>query len=175
SQLSSQMSLELFYAFSSHSFTRSSMGWLHEKKMHFCMCAGSEPFCIFGDQQQLIMQPSALLFPGMAAGIKYQGPSNSYYWLPSVMNFPGIDGVLGHERDIYTLQASTAADHGAPLDGILRIWDAVSPEVQKQCTWHFVVIADDERTAETLRAKFAKQLVNVQVWGCNLNEHQPNL
>ena len=132
------------------------------------MCAGGDPLRIFGESEQSTMQPSSHLLPGTAASIKRRGPSDSYYWLTSVMNFPGIDGVLSYGRNIYTLQASIAKDHRAPIDGIPKTWDAVSPEVREQCTWHFIVVADDEHTTKTLRAKFAEQLVYVQVWALGM-------
>lgn len=93
------------------------------------------------------------------------------------MNFPGIDGVLSAGKNIFTLQASIAEKHRSPIDGIRKTWSAVSPVVREKCTWHVVVVADKQDTADNIRKQFLKNLkdfhlghanVNVQVWGCVL-------
>lgn len=178
-QLSKKACLDLFDAFSSHSYTRSSAGWLHERNMHAHMCSGENPLRICSSSREADIQPSSVLLPGTGASLRCQKPSDasSFYWIPSVMNFPGIDGVLGVGKNIFTLQASIAEDYRSPIEGIRRTWAAFSPDVQTNCTWHVVVVADTQNTANNLRNQISNDLkdlrlgcakVVVQVCGCAL-------
>lgn len=178
-QLTTKASLDLFAAFSSHSLTRSPAGWLHEKNMHQRMCNGGPPLRIFSSSGTMDMQPASSLLPGTGASIQRQtaSGSSSFYWIPSVMNFPGIDSVLGAGKDIFTLQASVAEKHGSPIDGIRKTWNAVSPVVREDCTWHVVIVSDTQARADGIRNQFLDDLkglrlgpakVVVQVWGCVL-------
>lgn len=123
------------------------------------------------------MQPASSLLPGTGGAIKLQTAPSTFYWIPSIMNFPGIDGVLGAGKDIFTLQASVAEKHGSPIDGIRKTWNAVSPAIREDCTWHVVVVSDTHATADSIRKQFLDDLkdlrlgrakVVVQVWGCVL-------
>lgn len=150
-----------------------------KKNMHARMCSGEHPLHICSSSRDADMQPSSVLLPGTGASIRRQKPSDasSFYWIPSVMNFPGIDGVLSVGRDIFTLQVSIAEDHRSPIEGIRRTWAAFSPDVRENCKWHIVVVADTQNTANKLRNQFSNDLkdlrlgranVAVQVWGCVL-------
>ncbi|KAE9410777.1 hypothetical protein BT96DRAFT_237712 [Gymnopus androsaceus JB14] len=177
SKLENKTSLELFCAFASHSFTRTAAGWLHEQNMHSRMCASGLALDIFADSKSMQMQPSSLLLSGTTASFNHRGVTRSFYWIPSAINFPGIDAVLRDRKNLFALQASIANDHKTPLEGIQKVWKEASSTIQKNCTWHFVIIAENISTAKSLRAKFLKELdglmlgnarVPVQVWYCVL-------
>jgi hypothetical protein len=50
-------------------------------------------------------------------------PYTSFYWKPSVANYPGVDGVLGDTGgNIYAVQATIAGDHTSPVQGLKKLW-----------------------------------------------------
>lgn len=125
------------------------------------------------------MHPSAHLVPGTAAGLKHISASEAFYWMPSVMNWEGIDGVLGDaDNNIYAVQATIASDHSSPAAGLTRAWLGVDPSVRLSRRWHLVVVADTTANADKLVKHFSSQLkgfklgsgkgVCVKVWGCVL-------
>ena len=76
------------------------------------------------------MQPSDLILPGTLGGLSGVEPRDSFYWMPSSSNFEGIDSVLGTlDRGIYTIQATIAADHTNPMNGIKKVWGALCTDV----------------------------------------------
>jgi hypothetical protein len=176
--VSNEQSLQLFYVFSSHAFARTSAGWIHEQKMHRLLCSGGAPAPIFRDGQEMGMSPSTNLLPGTVAGLESVGASNSFYWIPCVANFEGIDGVLGDtDGNIYAVQAITADDHRNPKGGLKRVWEKLRPGVRTRRTWHFVVVVAKDRTvAEKCVKQFSEELdgdsmlgpPRVTVWGCVL-------
>lgn len=176
--LSNGKSLELVQAFSSHSFTRTAAGWGHELRMHSLLSGTGLALPIFRDNAKMNMPTSSHLLPGTASGIKRSAVSDSFYWIPSTINFPGIDSVLGDTSgNIYALQATIADDHTSPIEGIQRIWEKLTPDVREGRRWHFVVVADSLPVADHLVARFSAELdgftlghahVTLQVWGCVL-------
>lgn len=95
-------------------------------------------------------------------------------------NFTGINGALSDGTNIFVLQASIAAEHSSPLDGIAKVWKCVSPQARESWKWHFVAVADTWRTADSLLGKFTAQLadftlakeeISVQVWACVLKNN----
>jgi hypothetical protein len=186
---STQESLELFSKLSLHSLTRTTAGWLHERLMHESLAMGGAGLSIFQGVLPLTappplpitrhMRPStARLLPGNLAGLKEAGPSNSFYWIPTVANFPGVDGVLGDtDGNVYTVQATIAEDHNSPIDGIKKVWRHFPQEVRAQRIWHYVVVTASERDADEYFTKFSNELrdftlgrarAHVQVWACVL-------
>ena len=56
--------------------------------------------------------------------------NNSFYWIPSAGNFPGINSVLGDEEgNVFTIQATITDDHKSPKDGIKKVWGQLHLEV----------------------------------------------
>lgn len=175
-EMSNDKSLQLFKAFSSHSLTRSAAGWLHEKRMHSRLSSG-EALIIFRGDESKEMPTSTQLLPGTASGIASSGSSDSFYWIPSVINFPGVDGVLGDIKgNLYAVQATIARDHKSPVDGLRLVWENVGQDLRGR-TWHLLVVADSESAAHRLVTLFSKKVTNltlgrervrVEVWGCVL-------
>lgn len=178
---SSTKSIELFEVFSSHSLTRSTAGWDFEVLMHRYLSTDRAPLTIFGDGGKLEMQmrPSPKLIPGTAAGLNSTGVSDSFYWMPSVMNFPGVDAVLGDtDKNIFALQTTVAGEHGSPAGGLRRTWGDLDEDVRRGRTWHVVFVADQKAVADRLVREYSSQLktfslgkhpvVRVRVWGCVL-------
>ncbi|KAH9930687.1 uncharacterized protein B0H18DRAFT_1093567 [Fomitopsis serialis] len=180
SRLSNDRSLQLFRAFSPHSYTRAPGGWVHETNMHARLSRGAPALRIFRDQDEKEMLPSSHLLPGTAAGIKTIGVRDSFYWFPCVSNFPGIDGVLGDtDGNIYTVQATIAEEHPTPVEGLQEVWRRLKVAVRTSRTWHFVLVADRRTVADTYVERFSEKLdgltlgpagarVPVHVWGCVL-------
>ncbi|KAK7025327.1 hypothetical protein VNI00_016109 [Paramarasmius palmivorus] len=182
SRLSNLRAIELFCTLSSHALTRSSAAWKHEVDMHTRMSSGGSALVIksHGGKDQMQMQPSTCpLLTGTAAGIRTAAVNGSFYWMPSVSNFPGIDGVLGDTAcNLYALQATIATEHDDPRAGIQAIWDQLTPEKRKGRTWHFVVVGNDPAMVDIHVKRFSDELatftlgrspkVRIKVWGCLL-------
>jgi hypothetical protein len=168
--------LDLFYALSSHPLTRGAAGWAHERLTHERLGMGGADLSIFHGLTESHMRPSTRLLPGTLAGLKEAGANDSFYWMPSVVNFPGVDGVLGDtDGHVYTIQATIASQHSSPKQGIKKVWDQFRSEIRTSRTWHFVVITDSKQTADEYLKTFSEDLrnftlggVHVQVWACAL-------
>jgi len=169
-------SLDLFIMLSSHSLSRSTAGWGFEIHMHRHLSTGGAELLIFQSSAKKSIRASTYLPCGTLAGLGQADVSKSFYWIPSVANFPGIDSVLGDtDGQIYTLQATIAPDHTSPIDGIVKAWKQFPSAVQKQCTWHYVVVTNTQQAAESYVEKASQRLAGfvlggkpVQVWGCAL-------
>ena len=122
------------------------------------------------------MRPSATLVPGTLARLKNINALDSFYWMPSVINLPGVDGVLGDAQgNLFTVQATIANDHKSPADGIRKIWTGLATNVRRARTWHFVIVGKAPASVDMLVKKFSQDLqdftlggpprVGVQVWG----------
>jgi hypothetical protein len=183
SRVSNINSLQLFQAFSKHSLTRVSAGWSHEIIVHHRLCSNGKPFPIFNADATSTMPPSTHLLPGTARGLKGAEPNIPFYWMPSVVNLPGVDSVLGDgSGNIYAVQATIASDYSSPYKGLKKIWDTAGPSLQKQGVWHFVIASDTKSTADTHVAKFSQELkdktfgpqkVCMKVWGCVITPSSP--
>ena len=144
--------------------------------MHIRLGTAGTALTIFGDGGQSTMQPSALILPGTLGGLSGVEPRDSFYWIPSSSNFEGVDSVLGTlDGGVYTIQATIAADHKHPKEGIKKVWEAFSADIRDQRTWHYVVVADTQQAAASYVEMYSKSLstftlgVNhrtIQVWGC---------
>jgi hypothetical protein len=175
-KMSNKDSLELFYLLSSHALTRTPAGWAHEKLMHNRLGLGGADLSIFQGPTEEHMRPSTRLLLGTLAGLKKAGVNDSFYWIPHVANFPGIDGVLGDtDGHVYTIQATIADTHTSPEQGIQKVWEQFHPEVRTHRTWHFVVVTNNKQDADAYVKEFSKKLTlgkaraHVQVWGCVLS------
>lgn len=180
---SNEKSHDLFVAFSPHSVTRTTAGWQHEMNVHRRLStAGAPPVTIFNHDrtEEMTMHPSVHVVPGTAASLKNTSSSEAFYWMPSTLNWEGIDGVLGDtDNNIYAVQAITASDHSSPVEGLKKAWLGVAPSVRPHRRWHFVVVADNVAAAGGLVNQFSSQLkdfklgpgkgARVQVWGCVLD------
>lgn len=175
-EFTNQKCLDLFKAFSSNSLTRTAAAWGFEIRVHKHLYTAGVDLDIFGaDGLRMKMRPSPKLVPGTAAGLKSTSARDSFYWMPSVMNFPGIDGVLGDtEGNIFAVQTTIADDHRTPDDGLRRTWKELEDHAREGRTWHLVVVGDTPRAVNGLVAKFSRHLehftlglsrVHVQVWG----------
>ncbi len=178
-RLTNQQCLELFFALSTHALTRSAAGWVHEKSMHSRLTSGGYALSIFQGTTQKEMKPSSRLLPGTLTGLKQVGFTDSFYWMPSVANFDGVNGVLGDEDgNVYTVQATIATEHKGPEKGIKKVWDKVHPAVRTRRTWHYVIVTDNKQAADAYVKEWSKKLLNfklglathVQVWGCVLGQ-----
>jgi hypothetical protein len=175
SKLASKEALELFLTLSSHSFTRPAAGWAYEISLHRRLALGGADLTIFqGPTEWRNLRASTRLLPGSLDGLKYAGLNDSFYWIPSVTNFPGVDCVLGDTGGhVYAIQATISGTHTSPEQGIEKVWKQFSQEVRASRTWHFVVVTNRQTTAEEYVKHFQKKLLRfrlgqapVQVWAC---------
>ena len=72
----------------------------------------------------------------------------SFYWFPSVVNFPGIDGILVNGKNIYALQATIADTHRMPDAELKKAWEAIGAASAQLYNWHFVMVTDKQGLAE---------------------------
>jgi hypothetical protein len=178
-KMENRKSLELFCALSSHALTRTA-SWAHEKSMHRRLGIGGADLSIFRGPTEEHMRPSTRLLPGTLAGLKEAGSNDSFYWIPFMANFPGVDGVLGDtDGHVYTIQATIANTHTSPQQGIQKVWEQFRPEIRTSRTWHFVAITNSEQAADAYVEVFSRELreftlgqgqarAHVQVWACAL-------
>jgi len=136
---------------------------------------------IFRGVDKASMQPSTHLLPGILDSFKVLGLDESFYWMPSGSNLEGIDSVLGtSDNCVYTIQATIAASHKDPIEGIKKVWGCFNQGVRAQRMWHHVVVTNTMSTAtmnvNELSAKMSKftlgqghDCVLVHVWGCVLD------
>lgn len=182
SNFSTEKSRELFIALSSHSLTRTAAGWKHEKDVHRRLStAGAPPLTIFNHDRtdNMQMRPTSELVPGTADGLKHTSASKAFYWMPSVINWEGIDGVLGDtDNNLYAVQATIASEHSSPVKGLKQAWLTVDSSTRARRRWHLVVVGADVGVVDGLVKRFSGQLEGVklgrghegrvQVWGCIL-------
>lgn len=150
-----QHALSLFELLSTHSLTRTAAGWQHELRMHRRLCTGNRNLGIFRNDQGDVtrhIEPSTVLLPGTLnslRGVVGAGTFETFYWIPSAVNFPGVDSVLGDESgNIYALQATVAGEHSNPTKGLQKLWNSFSREARTRRKWHFVVVANTRKIAE---------------------------
>ncbi|KAF9012132.1 hypothetical protein BDZ89DRAFT_916736, partial [Hymenopellis radicata] len=124
-----------------HTLTRTWAGWRHEMNMHRHMCTEGNIVHLYGigkQGQMDLMSPNRVLC-GTESSLKCAPAAQSFYWMPSVVDFPGIDGILGDiNGDVFALQATTAADHANPRDGLKQAWTAMS--TRAHCHWNYVLV-----------------------------------
>ena len=175
--VTNQQRIDLYFALSSHALTRSVAGWAHEKIMHERLSRDGAALGIFQGSVAHTMQSSTNLLPGTLNGLGQAGVDDSFYWLPSVANFPGVDSVLGTpDGRLYMIQATIADEHTNPEQGIGKVWASVSKEVRMGRTWHFVVVAATKDVTEKYVREYSGKLglgekpvvVDVDVWGALL-------
>ena len=145
--------------------------------MHERLGMGGADLSIFQGGSEKHMRPSTCLLPGTLAGLKEAGANDSFYWIPFMANFPGVNGVLGDtDGHVYTIQATIASTHTSPEQGIKKVWEQFRPAIRTSHTWHFVVITDGKQAADAYVE--SKKLCNftlgearahVQVWACVLS------
>ena len=174
-KLPNAQALDLYNCLSSHALMRSDAEWLHEKRVHVHLCSTSPPLGIFGVRgMQSEMRPSPQLLCGPLDSLTRCGAYASFYWLPSVANFVGIDGVLADSANVYAVQATIADEHGSPVKGLQKVWENFDREVRDKRVWHVVFVTDSETLASRLAVRYAKKLTlgkhkkEVNVWGCVL-------
>jgi hypothetical protein len=99
--------------------------------MHRILCTSEETFSIFRGSTTRGMQASLNVLTGTVNALKKVAAKESFYWMPAIVNFPGIDSVLGDTSgNVYTIQATIAAKHRDSKDGIQQVWESFKPEVR---------------------------------------------
>jgi hypothetical protein len=181
-RMSNRAILDLFYALSSHALMRGAAGWAHERSIHERLANGGADLSISASQglTKMPMRSSTRILSGTLAGLKEAGRNDSFYWIPSAANFPGIDGVLGDtDGNVYTVQATIASHHTSPVQGIKKVWEQLKPVIRTERTWHFVIITDTKTAIDTYVRSFSGELsqltlgathIPVRFWTCALRE-----
>ncbi len=170
--------LKFFKMLSSHAVARPSAGWTHEMRMHRRFCTDSRDLRLYAGQREVYVTPPHRILCGSQAALKQTPAGESFFWMPSVDNFPGIDGVFvdGKNNNVFALQATFAANHSEPDDGLRRVWRAMSKSHQ-QLQWHFVLVCDSKAEADKLLDLFVPRMIglelgemrSVDVWACVLD------
>ena len=181
-KLSNDKALKLFAVLSPHAQTRTSAGWFFERRVHSSLCCLSAPLTIFRGDESKTIRPSQQLLAGTIGALAHVKAYPSFYWIPSQPNFPGIDGVLADDKNIYAVQATIADEHQNPMDGLRKIWRDFERDVRMERAWHVVVITEDEQLARDYANRFAQVVEttslradtratatkSVKVWSCVL-------
>ena len=153
--LSAYNRMQLFEALSMHSLTRGLAGWQHEKNMHTQMLMDGKRYKIFNGNKEFIVETGPGL-PGTASALRdaIHNGLDRLYWFPSVVNFPGIDGILVNGKHLFLLQATIADSHRRPDDGLKNVWKAIGAAFAQLYNWHFVMVTDQKDLAE----KYVREL-----------------
>ncbi|KAJ7757123.1 hypothetical protein B0H16DRAFT_1416959 [Mycena metata] len=172
--LSNRRAFALFCTLSLHSLTP---GWMHELEMHRRLMDAGEIQLFSGHDTMEVTITSNFRY-GTAGILKNRHLGTPFYWVPSTPNFPGIDSVLGDANDnIFTLQATTTADHDPAEEGIRKAWDAIPRKLRENSRWHFVLVCQHPAHAISLLNFFGEQTrrltlgpteSEVKVWACVL-------
>lgn len=121
------------------------------------------------------MPPSGHLLPGTLASLRTVKFTDSFYWIPSATDFPGIDAILGDDYgNLYAVQATMDSEHESPAEGLKKVWSYFEPTVRQWRPWHSVIVAQTQQSAQHLVTTISAQLAGttlpmpVTVWGCIL-------
>jgi len=177
--LSAHDRMKLFEALSMHALTRGPAGWQHEKNMHMQMLTDGKSYEIFNgnNKSNMASAPPGLLGTASALRDAVRNELPSFYWFPSAINFPGIDGILVNGNNIYALQATIVDTHRRPDAGLKKAWEAIGAASAQLYNWHFVMVTDKQGLAEKYVRELSTHLcsvllgrrrVVVSVWGCVL-------
>ncbi|KAJ7208056.1 hypothetical protein GGX14DRAFT_455351, partial [Mycena pura] len=139
SRLNKHAALEVFNQLRTHSLTNG------VKAITIDKCGGR------GRIRTMGMTLATELVTGTVNGLASAGAFNSFYWLPTASNFPGIDGVLVDRKG------------NLFAEGLRKVWEIIDKPVGKSRSWNFVVMA---KSLETLRLGTRKKTVDV--WCCSL-------
>lgn len=158
-----EQALWLFWVLGAQYSTRSSPGWRHELDMHSRLCTGNVKLYMFKEDTRRMVEPSAVLLPGMLESLgdidKDAGAFRAFYWIPSIVDCPGVDAVLGDDAgNVYVLQAVVQGEQRNPAEGLRRVWKGVSENVRARRSWHFVVVANTDGTADEYRGAYLNGL-----------------
>ncbi|THH19320.1 hypothetical protein EUX98_g8802 [Antrodiella citrinella] len=187
------IALDLFFALSSHSLTRTSAGWVLEQSVHRALCSDNafdirrtlrpaespaSPGKIAVDPRDTsrTIQASQKLLCGTVSALARVANFRTFYWIPSVANFPGVDSVLANDDDVYAIQVTLSNEHSNPGDGLKKLWQSYDKDVRAQRTWHLIVVADNDELARKHEVDFARlgitlgpEKVPVRFWSCVYN------
>ena len=177
--LSADGRMKLYEALSTHSLTRTAAGWQHEKNMHMQMLTDGKRYPIFNGDNEFIITTAPPGLVGTASALRdaVRNRSLLFYWFPSVVNFPGIDGILVNGENIYLLQATIADTHRRPDAGLKKAWKTIGAASAQLYKWHFVMVTDKRGLAEKYVRELGPHLPGVflgenrhkvPVWGCFL-------
>ena len=177
--LSADDRMKLFEALSTHALTRTAAGWQHEKNMHMQMLTDGKRYTIFNGDNEFIMATAPPGLVGTASALRdaVRNRLPMFYWFPSVVNFPGIDGILVNGENIYLLQATIADTHRRPDAGLKKAWKTIGAASAQLYKWHFVMVSDKKGLAEKYVRELGPHLPGVflgenrhevPVWGCFL-------
>jgi hypothetical protein len=177
--LSADDRMKLYEALSTHALTRSPARWQHEKNMHIEMLTDGKRYKIFNGENESVITTAPPGLVGTASALRdaVGDALSSFYWFPSVVNFPGIDGILVNGKNMYLLQATIADTHRRPDAGIKKAWKAIGATFAQLYQWHFVMTTDKKNLAEEYVRELGTHLTGVSlgqsrrevsVWGCFL-------
>ncbi|KAJ3905111.1 hypothetical protein F5879DRAFT_952184 [Lentinula edodes] len=99
-RMSNEKTLQHFSASSSHSLTRTGVGWIFEQNMHSRMCRSGGALRIYNASHHMLMHPPTHLLPGTRAGLKSPGVFDSFYWIFRLRTFQVSPAFLGIRLEI---------------------------------------------------------------------------
>ncbi|KAF6748261.1 hypothetical protein DFP72DRAFT_579937 [Ephemerocybe angulata] len=172
---------DLFQALSSHSWTRDFASWAYEGVVHRRLGSGGAALPIYrpGVEEKAMATTSSLLPGTVSALMNAPRLDIPFYWMPSVVDLPGVDGVLGDGKgNLYVVQAISRTEaHRSPVKGLQWTLQMVKNSLRDEGHWYFVVVGDDRSMVDDGVDRFSTELegvtfgrhnVRVEVWGCVL-------
>lgn len=174
--------IELYSILSSNAYTKSSEGWMFEKRVHSAVAHSGVPLQMKRKRHILNVRVSdsrtlPTSFPQITAGTHkglveaVDNTPRELYWIPSRQNFPGLDSVLIIGSDLYALQITVASEHKSPINGVTLIYQILTAQQSKKFNWHFVIIVKNQHVASTYTS-WAEEMARafsprpVTAWTC---------
>jgi len=136
---------QFFAATKNHASMRGAAGYIFEQWVHACLVSGHKLDCKWLNndsmpQETVAIQPDRLI--STRDELKTCRPP--FYWCPVASNFPGIDGLLRCEDDVYAIQITISRRHTSPEGGLRTL----QKDMDSGLHWTVLFIGTDMEQAE---------------------------
>lgn len=163
-QHSQSVKIAFFNIMETYSPTRSAGGIIFESWCHSLFTSG-ESIEIEWHSCDAVAELEDTLPSTLETAIEFvstkdalQKKTPSFYWIPSRTNFPGIDGALFTEHEVYAIQATLATSHPSPQPGLYELLKLI-PKA-KNLHWRVLFIGFSKEQASAVSASYTNKLVD---------------
>ena len=155
--------LQFYNALSYHPSTRHAAGFIFETWFHSFFIAKKSIACkwvVQGSGDAIIQFPTTPVAADLLPTIKdaLASATPPYYWIPSKINFPGIDSALVLEGGIFAFQVTLGSNHKSPIDSLQRLRKML-PANLKVLPWRMVFVGSDEERIKGVAEHWAGKLI----------------
>ncbi|KAI9566980.1 hypothetical protein HD554DRAFT_1041616 [Boletus coccyginus] len=139
-----QVRLQFYNALSHHENTRQAAGYIFESWFHSFFVGKQVMDCHWFQGSVDDADPPTLSMPAHANFIPptKTAPGSAippYYWIPSKINFAGIDGTLVLQDRIFVFQTALGSKHRSPINGLKDL-----QKLLPHLPWRVVFVGPEE-------------------------------